>query len=140
LLRTGIVLGDEGALPKMAQTLKWFVGAVPGSGRQWLSWIHLRDEILAIRHLLEQKQARGAYNLSAPEPVQMREFIKTLGRVLKRPVWGHVPDRLIKLMLGEMGEATILKGQKAIPEKLQAEGFTFQYPGLENALRSIYQK
>jgi len=140
LLRTGVVLGDEGALPKMAKTLKWFTGAVPGSGRQWLSWIHLHDEILAIRYLLEKNEAKGAYNLSAPEPVQMKEFIKTLGRVLKRPVWGHVPDGLIKSMMGEMGESTVLKGQKVLPEKLKAEGFTFQYPGLEDALRAIYQK
>lgn len=140
LLRTGVVLGQGGALPKMALPVKFFAGAVPGSGRQWLSWIHIKDEVRAIYFLIEHQVASGAFNLTAPHPLQMKPFMRALARVLKRPLWFRVPAGLIKAVMGEMAEATVLSGQKVLPQKLEEQGFTFLYPDLENALRDIYNK
>ncbi len=139
LLRTGIVIGPGGgALGPMARPFKLGFGGHIGSGKQWFSWIHLEDEVRAIIHLFEHREARGTFNLTAPEPVRMNLFAKELGRVLKKPSWLHVPAFIIKIMMGRMGEEMILSGQKVIPKRLTESGFKFQFTEVRMALTNIY--
>lgn len=138
LARTGIVLSAAGgALPKMAQPFKLFAGGPAGSGSQWMPWIHLADEVGALQFLLEQPQASGAFNLTAPNPVTNREFSATLGRALKRPSLVPAPAFALRLALGEMADL-ILTGQRAVPERLLKLGYRFQFERLETALADIY--
>ncbi|TYR75832.1 TIGR01777 family protein [Rossellomorea vietnamensis] len=138
--RFGIILGkDEGALPKMALPYKLFAGGTVGSGKQWMSWIHIGDIAKAIRFVIENKAIEGPVNLTSPTPVTMKELGKTLGDVLNRPHWIPAPGFAIKAALGEMS-TLILEGQKVIPEVLHENGYTFQYPHLKEALQEIYRK
>ena len=136
-LRTGIVLGKGGgALSKMVPPFKLFIGGPLGSGRQWMSWIHLEDEIGLIQFLIEHPNARGAINSTAPNPVTMKEFCRTLGSVLHRPSWAPVPAFALRVMLGEMAEM-LLTGQRVIPAEAQKLGYKFRYPTIPEALRSL---
>lgn len=138
LLRTSMVLaGEGGALPRLALPFKLFVGGPAGDGSQWVSWIHLRDEVRAIRFLLETETARGPFNLTAPEPVTNRELSRTLGQVLGRPSFLPVPAFALRLALGEMAEM-ILGGRRAVPAGLLAAGFSFEYETVRAALDAIY--
>ncbi|MGD6966126.1 TIGR01777 family oxidoreductase [Rossellomorea vietnamensis] len=138
--RFGIILGkDEGALPKMALPYKLFAGGTVGSGKQWMSWIHIQDIAKAICFVIENKAIEGPVNLTAPTPVTMKELGKTLGDVLNRPHWIPAPGFAIKAALGEMS-TLILEGQKVIPQVLNENGYTFQYPQLKGALQEIYHK
>ncbi len=137
VLRTGVVLAtDGGALPKMLLPFRLFAGGPVGSGRQWLPWIHLADEVAAIRFLLEDEGARGPFNLTAPQPLTNREFSRVLGRVLKRPSFLPAPAFALRLALGEMADL-VLKGQRAVPKRLGELGFTFRFPDAESALRDL---
>lgn len=139
LLRTGIVLAsDGGALQQMVRPFKFGFGGHIGSGKQWFSWIHLDDEVRAIQYLLENPEAHGPYNLTAPEPVRMKTLARELGRVLKRPSWFHVPAFLIKTIMGQMGEEMLLNSQKVHPDRLTEEGFGFQFEDIRLALTNIY--
>lgn len=139
LLRTGVVLDKHGgALEQMQKPFKFGVGGHIGSGKQWFSWIHIEDEVRAIAFLLENEKASGAYNLTAPEPVTMKVFAKSLGKAMKRPSWLHAPSFAIKLMMGEMGKEMLLSGQRVIPKRLLDQGFTFNYNKAETALQQIY--
>ncbi len=135
-LRTGIVLGETGgALAKMILPFKLFVGGTPGSGKQWMSWIQLEDEIGLIEFLIENPGAKGAVNATAPNPVTMREFSTTLGRVLRRPSWAPVPAFVLRLVLGEMSDM-LLTGQRVLPAQAQKLGYRFRYPDLYQALQA----
>ncbi len=137
LLRTGIVLAqDGGALPKMALPFRLFAGGPLGSGRQWVPWIHLADEVGAIRFLLETEVARGPFNLSAPDPVQNRDLGRALGEVLHRPSLLPTPGFALQLALGEMA-AMVLEGQRTVPQALQKLGYTFRFPDLRWALHDL---
>jgi uncharacterized protein len=139
-IRSGVVLGKSGgALPKMALPVKLFAGGPSGSGKQWMPWIHLDDQLQAIIHLLKNSKSQGAYNLTAPNPVRQAELMKTIARTLGRPYWIRTPSFAIKALFGEMGEELLLKGNKVIPEKLLAEGFEFKYTTIESAIQSIYK-
>ena len=141
ILRTGIVLGQNGgALAKLAQPFRFFLGGHLGSGDQWFSWISLDDEISAIRFLMEHEPLRGAFNLTAPQPVTMKEFCATLGKVLHRPSWMHVPAFILRLALGEMADGMLLSGQRVLPKRLLDAGFEFRYPEVEKALNVIADK
>lgn len=140
LCRFGIILDkDEGALPRIALPYKLFAGGTVGSGDQWVSWIHLADVIKGLLFVLENEGIEGPVNFTSPEPVRMKQFGKTLGRALHRPHWLPVPEFVLKFGLGEMS-MLVLKGQKAIPEKLLGNGFSFRYPHLESSLQSIYRR
>lgn len=140
-LRTGIVLGKKGGmLPKMMIPFKWWVGGHIGSGKQWLSWIHIDDEVNAIIYLLEKEDSEGAYNLTAPEPVRMKDFAKTLGKTMGKPSWFHVPGLILKTIYGDMAKETMLKGQKVLPKRLKDEGFKFQHTDLKSALQDLTLK
>ncbi len=136
--RTGIVLSAAGgALPRMALPFRLFAGGPAGSGRQWMPWIHLQDEVRALRFLVESDSAVGAFNLTAPQPVTNREFSRVLGRVLRRPSLMPAPAMALRAALGEMA-VLILEGQRAVPSRLQELGFEFSYTELETALRDIF--
>lgn len=138
-LRSGAVIGKNGgALQKMEIPFKFGVGGHIGSGKQWFSWIHIEDEVSAIAFLLENKNASGAFNLTAPQPVKMNVFAKNLGEAMHRPSWLHVPAFAIKLLFGQMGSETILQGQRALPEKLVDHKFHFLYGDAKSALKQIY--
>ena len=137
LLRTGIVLAKgKGALAKMAPPFKIFFGGPLGRGHQWMSWIHIEDEIGLISYLIENEAARGAFNGAAPNPVTMNEFSKVLGEVLNRPSWARVPASVLAAMVGEMSDM-LLNGQRAVPNAAVKLGYAFKYPHLPEALRSL---
>jgi len=139
VLRTGVVLSRQGgALPKMAMPFKFFAGGPVGNGKQWLPWIHIDDEVRAIQFLLNQAEASGPFNLSAPNPVTNKEFGQTLGKVMGRPALAPAPAIAMKTIFGEMA-TVLLDGQRAVPNRLQALGFTFTYPTLEEALRNLFK-
>ena len=134
-LRQGIILSAEGgALARMLPFFKLGVGGRVGSGRQWWSWVSMKDMVAAYRFVLEGDLA-GPVNVASPDLVRSAQFVKSLGRVLRRPTVFPVPALGIKTLWGEMGEAALLEGQRALPKRLLAAGFTFGDPELEAALR-----
>jgi uncharacterized protein (TIGR01777 family) len=136
-IRTGIVLGaDDGALAQMITPFKFGLGGHFGTGTQYMPWIHIRDEVAAIRFLIDQKDCSGAFNLTAPEPATNREFTTTLARVLHRPKFAWVPGPALKLMVGEMAHL-LLTGQRAVPSALEKAGFTFEFSRLQPALEDL---
>ncbi len=137
VLRFGVVLGrGGGALGQMLLPFRTFLGGPIGSGKQWLSWIHLDDAVAAIRHLLEQPNASGPYNITAPQPVRNVEFAETAGKVLGRPVWVPLPKAVMTALLGEQA-LLVCEGQQAMPKALQQSGFEFSFPTLEAALTDL---
>ncbi len=137
LVRSGAVLSArEGALPRLVLPFRLFVGGTLGRGGQWHSWIHLQDEVRAIRFLVEHEEASGPFNLTAPHPVTDAEFGRTLGKVLNRPSWLHIPGFAMRLAFGQVSEV-LLEGQRAMPRRLLELGFEFQFPELEAALRDL---
>lgn len=140
LLRTGIVLAKEGgALAKMLPPFKMGLGGSLGNGRQFMSWIHIEDEVNAILKTLEDPSINGAVNLTAPHAVSMKEFAVSLGKTLKRPAFFPVPGTVLKVLLGDMSEM-FLTGQNVRPEVLLRSGFTFRFPSLGPALSDLIQK
>lgn len=137
VIRTGVVLArDGGALPKMVLPFRFFAGGPVGSGRQYLPWIHLADEVAAICWLIEHDGAAGVYNLSAPEPVTNATFAKAIGRVLHRPSVMPAPAFALRLAFGEMA-TVLLDGQRAVPERLTRDGFKFRFGTPETALSDL---
>ncbi len=137
ILRTGIVLSNEGgAFPKLVLPFRLFAGGPMGDGKQWYPWIHWEDQVRAICFLLEEAAANGPFNLSAPNPVTNGTMAKAIGQVMKRPALLPAPGFALRAVLGEMA-TVVLDGQRAIPQQLQALGFTFTYPTLEEALRQL---
>ncbi|WP_285905987.1 TIGR01777 family oxidoreductase [Pseudodesulfovibrio pelocollis] len=140
IVRTGMVLGNGGALARMLPPFRYFVGGPPGSGMQGVSWIHLDDEVRAIRFLMENPVARGAYNLTAPAPVRFRRFARILGQTLGRPYRLKAPAFALRLLFGEMADEVLLSGQLALPTRLVEAGYEFRHPDLEGALADLLGK
>ncbi|MGB7486248.1 MAG: TIGR01777 family oxidoreductase, partial [Phormidesmis sp.] len=139
IIRTGIVLGDGGAIAKMITPFKLYAGGPIGSGRQWFSWIHIDDLVsLFIKAVLDPSM-HGVYNGTAPEPVRMKDLAQTLGEVMDRPSWLPVPDFAIETLLGD-GAVVVLKGQKVLPERTQAAGFTYEYAEPKAALADVVKR
>jgi hypothetical protein len=137
VIRTGIYLSPEGgALHRLVLPIRLFVGGPFGRGEQWYAWIHPKDEVNAIRFLIENEGARGVFNLTAPSPVRNKEFGKALARVLRRPFWLPVPGFAMHLLFGEVA-TVVLDGQRVYPRRLLDLGFTFRYPEIEMALESL---
>jgi len=137
IVRTGIVLSKNGgALPRMMLPFRLFVGGRQGSGRQWLPWIHIADEVGAIRFLMENEKARGSFNLTAPNPVTNADFSRLLGWQLGRPTMVLTPAFLLRLAFGEMA-GMLLTGQRAVPRHLTQMGYAFRFAEAEAALGDI---
>jgi uncharacterized protein (TIGR01777 family) len=135
LLRTGIVLSkDGGALGTMIMPFKLGLGGVVGSGKQWMSWISLDDEIAVINFAIENNDLRGAVNAVSPNPVTNEEFTKILGEVLYRPTFLPLPEFAVSMIFGEMGDALLLASTRVLPKRLEEAGFKFKYPDLKTAI------
>ena len=136
-LRTGIVLsGEGGALGKQALVAKLGLGAPLGSGRQWVSWMSMADELGAIRHLLTADVA-GAVNLVGPAAVTNREFTRALNRVVHRPTFPvPVPAFALRTLLGQFADEGVLIGQRLVPAVLQRSGYAFTHRDVASALRA----
>jgi len=139
LVRTGLVLArDGGALPRMLPPFWVGAGGPVGSGRQYWPWIHRTDWINVIRWALGSGIVEGAINATAPNPVTNAAFAKALGQALGRPAVLPAPAFALKLLLGEMADALLLSGQRAVPAKAERLGFSFAYPALSDALHAIF--
>ncbi len=137
-IRTGLVLSAKGgALEPLARTVKFYVGAPLGSGKQYMSWVHIHDHCSIFIQALESVQWKGAYNSVAPQPVTNAMFTKALAKVLKKPLLlPRVPAFVLKLILGEMA-AMVLDGCKISSSKVIAAGYDFKFPDLEGALHDL---
>ena len=140
VIRTGAVLSPKhGALRRMLFPFKMGVGGPVGGGKQWLSWIHIDDEVRAIRFLLDNQSASGNFNLTAPGPLTNRQFSKALGQVLRRPAIMPIPAFALRLIYGEMSRV-ILDGQRVLPVRLLKLGFEFHFRDIEAALRDLLKE
>lgn len=139
-MRFGVVLGNEGgAFPLMSLPYKFFAGGTVGSGKQWVSWVHITDVVRSILFVIEKENIHGPVNVTSPSPVRMKDFGKTIGAVLHRPHWLPVPSLMMELALGQKS-TLVLEGQHVIPEVLTEEGFQFMFPSLRLALEDLLTK
>ena len=140
-LRTGIVLGKNGgALAKMLPPFKLGLGGPMGSGKQWMSWIHMNDIVGIIRYAVENETISGAINATAPTPVNNKTFSSMLGNALKRPAFLPMPAFVLKLMMGQMAEELLLSGQRVMPQKILDAGYSFTFKQLPDALKEVLIK
>ena len=136
-LRIGVVLGkDGGALDKMLPPFRLGIGGTLGSGRQWMSWIHIDDLAALFRFALENPALDGAVNAVSPNPVTNAEFTRDLAAALHRPAFFPVPAFALRPLYGEMA-GMILASQRVLPDAAEAAGFPFRYPNLPAALASL---
>ena len=139
-MRTGLVLEkDGGALPQMLTPFKLGAGGPLGSGRQYWPWIHRQDWIDLVRWAIQTPAVSGPVNATAPNPVTNKTFTRALGRAMHRPAFMPAPAFALRIMLGEMADALLLSGQRAVPAKAQRLGLPFRYTDLDAALRAIFQ-
>ncbi len=134
-IRIGVVLGNEGALNRMALPFKFYMGGPLGKGNQWLTWIHIQDLTRMITFIIEHEELAGPINAVSPNPERMSDFSKILGKVLNSPSWLPVPGILLKIALGQMAEM-LLHGQRAIPKKILNANFEYRFPKLKEALEN----
>ncbi|EIK94364.1 NAD-dependent epimerase/dehydratase [Pseudomonas sp. M47T1] len=140
LVRTGLVLASEGGmLKRLKLPFKLGLGGPIGSGRQFMPWVHIDDQIALIDFLLTKADASGPYNGCAPEPVRNREFARRLGRALHRPAFMPLPGLVLRVGLGDMSDL-LLGGQRARPVRLLAAGFTFRFNDLQSALDDLVRR
>jgi uncharacterized protein (TIGR01777 family) len=138
LVRTGIVLDRQGgALPKMLPPFKMFAGGRLGTGAQYMPWIHKDDWVRLVTWMITAEGARGPLNGTGPSPVTNAEFSKALGHALKRPSFLPAPAFALRIALGEMADALLLSGQRALPVRATDLGFSFRYSHVDEALASV---
>ena len=136
-IRTGAVLGRNGGMLKaLLPVFKAGAGGPVGEGKQWVSWIHLEDQISAIIFLLENDRARGVFNGVGPEPVRNSEFSRYLAKTLHRPAFFRTPALGLRLALGEASEV-VLESTRVLPEKLERLGFQFRFKRIDDALKDL---
>jgi hypothetical protein len=141
LLRFGVVLEKNGgALGKFIFPFQIFAGGPLGSGSQPFPWVHRGDVVGSILHSIRQDSLSGPVNVVSPETATMKEFCSALGRTMHRPSWLPVPAFALKALLGEMAEEMLLSGAAAVPAKLEASGYRFRHPKLQEALMNIFRK
>jgi uncharacterized protein len=140
-VRTGIVLDRRGgALPKMLPPFLMFAGGPIGSGRQYMPWIHSTDWTRLVSWIIQNEGARGPVNATGPKPVTNAEFSKALGHALHRPSIMPAPGFVLKIVLGEMADALLLSGQRALPVRATDLGFSFRFANLDEALADIFKR
>jgi len=136
--RTTMVMSKKlGALGRLLPLIKAGIGGPLGSGQQWWAWISLEDEARAIIHLINDEQASGPYNLTAPEPATCEQIVKSLGKALKRPTFLRVPAWAMRLLVGVAAEELLLCSQKMSANKLLDSGFKFKHPTLEKSVAYV---
>ncbi|MEZ5980505.1 MAG: TIGR01777 family oxidoreductase [Planctomycetota bacterium] len=137
-MRLGVVLTPSGgALAKMLPAFRLGVGGRVGDGRQWLTWVAYDDVLAAFHRALCDERLAGPVVVAAPEPIQQRDFARTLGRVLHRPAIAPLPGPVVGALFGEMGRTLLLRGPRAVPGRLMEGGFRHRHPDLEGALRHL---
>jgi len=140
LLRTGLVLSRHGGLlGRMLLPFRLGLGARLGDGTQWMSWVHIEDYVGMLLSLLDNAQASGPYNMTAPRPATNKEFTETLAKALHRPAPFIMPAMLLKLVMGERA-CLLLEGQRVFPGKMMTEGFRFSHTYLADALHDLIDK
>jgi uncharacterized protein (TIGR01777 family) len=138
VIRTAVVLGrGEGLMPLMALPVKLFVGGPLGGGKFAMPWIHINDWVGAVRYLIANENARGAYNLIAPTPTSNADFYRALASVLHRPYWFPTPAFLLRTLLGEMS-VLVVEGRFALPKRLTELGYKFQFEAARDALADLF--
>lgn len=138
LLRFGAVMGmNGGILKKVVPPFKWGLGGRLGSGQQYMSWIAIDDLLQIIDFCLQNPQLSGPVNVVTPEPVTNLQFTKALGEVVSRPTVLPLPESMVRLIFGEMGDEMILSSARAVPRKLENAGYQFLYPNLRTALQKL---
>jgi hypothetical protein len=132
------VLGKgDGLLPLMSLPVKLFAGGPLGDGKFAMPWIHINDWVGAVRYLVANENARGAYNLIAPTPTSSADFYRALASVLHRPYWFPTPAFLLRTLLGEMS-VLVVEGRFALPKRLTESGYKFQFKGAREALSDLF--
>jgi hypothetical protein len=138
-LRFGIILAAHGgALPRMAMPFKFGAGGRLGDGRQWMSWLTLKETVSIIQFALATSGLVGPVNTVAPNPVRNSEFTSVLAKTLHRPALFPAPAFALRLALGEMADALLLVSQKVVPSKLADSGYKFSQPNLASALAEVF--
>jgi hypothetical protein len=140
LIRTGIVLGELGALAKMLTPFKLGLGGPIGQGHQYMSWIHIKDMIGILQFCLSDLSLKGPINATSPNAVTNKDFSRILASVLKRPAVIPLPEMMVKVLFGEMGTELLLQGQRIYPRRILKAGFEYQYSDLRLALSDILKK
>lgn len=141
IMRLGVVLSNKGgAFPKMVLPVKLGIGGPIGNGKQGFAWIHLHDVIKGVSYLIENENNIGIFNFVAPQILNQIGFTKHIARHLKRPAFFPTPAWIIRLLLGQMGDELLVKGNKVKPDKLIQSGFRFNYPDLSSALVELFDK
>ncbi len=139
ITRNAVVLAKSGGLfPLMALSVRLFFGGKFGDGKQAMPWIHIADQIGAIRFLLEDESANGAFNLIAPTPTSNADFMRIIAKTLKRPYWFHLPAFLLRIPLGEMS-VLLTEGSYSQPKRLLEIGYKFKFPAFEDAAGDIFK-
>ncbi|WP_330205784.1 TIGR01777 family oxidoreductase [Pseudomonas sp. AM14(2022)] len=136
VLRLGVVFGPGGALTPLLLPFRLGFGGRMGDGRQIMSWVHRDDVLQVIARAFNDDSLRGTYNMVAPETVSQAAFAEQAGKVLKRPVWFHIPAAPVRALAGEMAQL-FFDGQRVVPQRLTEAGYTFRYPTLDAALRDL---
>lgn len=141
IFRFGVVLApDGGALQKMMLPFRFGAGGRVGDGRQWFSWVARDDVLAAIEWAIDGHEVRGAYNVTAPEPVRNRDFAASLGRVMHRPSILPAPAFALRLLFGDLADEVLLGGQRAVPHRTLTDGFRFAWPQAESALHHVLDR
>ena len=141
LIRTTLVMSrTKGALGRLLPLIKWGIGGPLGTGKQYWAWINLQDEAAAIIHLIQDQNAAGPYNLTAPEDATCAEMIHSLGSALKRPTFFRIPSFAMKLLLGEAAQELLLVSQRMTADRLLASGYRFKYPTLKTSVDWVVSK
>ncbi|MFH2143877.1 MAG: TIGR01777 family oxidoreductase [Bacteroidota bacterium] len=136
IIRTGVVIAkNAGMLQKFRLPFKFGFGGYIGSGKQWISWIHIEDEVRAIKFLMEKNSTSGVYNLAAPEPLIMKDFIKIFADELKKKSWFHIPSFIMRMLYGQMAEEIILNGVKVLPKRLLKEEYHYIFNDFRSAMK-----
>jgi len=139
LLRTGLVLGNGGGMWEVVRRVFGLrLGGRLGSGKQWMPWIHIDDEVGIVMHALENSSVSGPVNLSSPNPVTNAEFTSTLASALRKPAFLPAPAFALKMVLGDLGRS-ILESQRAVPKVAAARGYEFKHPELAGAFTDLLE-
>jgi uncharacterized protein (TIGR01777 family) len=137
-MRFGAVLGLQGGvLTQMIKPFKFYLGGYLGNGRQWFPWVSIDDVVGAVRFVMENEKCSGAFNVTGPVPIELKDFCTKIGAVMNQSSWTIIPGFLVKLILGQMGEELLLTSYKIKPKKLMDAGYEFRHRIAQEALKDI---